>query len=108
MDKLIYFVILTDPTQAISEMLLDNFEQREYYDLNRYIISPQRLARMWVRRMGRISPGNFIAQANSNLILVLLENFVKDIEHFEIVVLRTETKSKVSAKVQICNCNLNR
>ena len=72
LDKPIYFAILTNFTQNISEMLLDNFKQREYQDLYRSIISPQGLARMWVRRMGRISPRNFTAEAISDLILVLL------------------------------------
>ena len=38
LDKPIYFAILIDPTQDISEMLLDNFEKREYQDLSRSII----------------------------------------------------------------------
>ena len=29
LDQPIYFAIMADPTQNISEMLLDNFEQRE-------------------------------------------------------------------------------
>ena len=84
LDKPIYFAILTDPTQNISEMLVDNFEIRESQDLYRSIISPQGFARMWVRRMARISAGNFTAQVISDLILLMLKDFVKDIKQPEI------------------------
>ena len=33
LDKPIYFSILNDPIQDISEMLLDNFEEKEYQNL---------------------------------------------------------------------------
>ena len=48
LDKPIYFSILTNPTCVISEMLLDYFEQREYQDIYRAMISLQGLACMWV------------------------------------------------------------
>ena len=98
LDKPIYFAILTDPTQNISEMLLDNFERREYQDLYRSIISPQGLARMWVRRVARISPGNFTAQAISDFIGLLIKDTVKDIEHPEIDFLESTQRVRFRQK----------
>ena len=89
LDKAIYIPILTDFTQNISEMLLDNLEIRESQCLYCSIISPQGLARMWVRRMARISPGNFTAQPISDFILLMLKDFVKDIEQPEIDFLKS-------------------
>ena len=46
LDKAIYFAILTNFTENISEMLLDNFERTEYQNLYCSIISSLGLARM--------------------------------------------------------------
>ena len=75
---------MNDPTEDISEMLLDNFDQREHRDLYRYIISLQGLGRKVVRQMARISQGNFTVQPISDLIILLLIETVKDIESPEI------------------------
>ena len=87
LDKPIYFAILSDSTESINDMLLDNFESKKYQDLNRSIISPQGLARMWVWRMSRLSPGNFTAQTISDLIVLTLKETVKDIKDPKIDVL---------------------
>ena len=44
---------------------------------------------MWVRRVGRISPGNYIAQLIADLIVLLLNDFVKDIKNPKIKLLET-------------------
>ena len=43
------------------------------------MISLQGLPQMWVRRMGRISPGNLTAQKISEFIELTLKDTVKDI-----------------------------
>ena len=53
---------------------------------------------MWVRRMGRISPGNFTAQAISDFILLVLKDFVKDIEKPEIDVLEPTQRVRFRQK----------
>ena len=53
---------------------------------------------MWVKRMGRISPWNLTAQAISDLILVLLKDFVKDIERPEIDVLEPTQRIRFRQK----------
>ena len=79
LDKPIYFAIVYDPTESLGDMLLDNFESKEHQDFYLSIIPPQGLARMWIRRMGRLSPGNFTAQTISDLIVFGLKETVKDI-----------------------------
>ena len=79
LDKPVFFAILTDPTENIADMRLDNFEQKEHQDLYRSIISPQGLARMWVRNMFRLAPGNFTAQTICDFIVLSLKDTVKDV-----------------------------
>ena len=53
---------------------------------------------MWVRRMARISPGNFTAQAISDFILLMLKDFVKDIEQPEIDFLESTQRVRFRQK----------
>ena len=78
-DKPVFFAILTDFTEDIADMKLDNFEQKERQELYPSIISPQGLARMWVRSMVRLAPGNFTAQTICDFILLTLKDTVKDV-----------------------------
>ena len=81
LDKPLFMAVLTDPTNDISEMMLDDDPTPNKQALYSAIISANGPRGMWMRRFFSITPGNYTVSDISKQIISYLKRFLKDIKN---------------------------